>query len=196
MAGKNKRKAQPALSQEPRGLTVFVPREEAGEGREGRAAGDDAQSARDPSTPRPSRYARALADRVCKLIETEPWIRTICQNNPDLPWPAVIYGWYVDDIDGFTSRFERSRTIGFLHWAEEINTIASTPMMMETTIIETANELGWSVQRIQTEHYKHRELMVNTRKWILAKALPKIFGAKSEEAVEKAVVKIFGGLPE
>lgn len=50
----------------------------------------------------PTKYTQEMADRICKLISTNPdGLPTIIRNNPDLPDRQCIYNWLQEHRDFF-----------------------------------------------------------------------------------------------
>ena len=73
-----------------------------------------------------------------------------------MPSDVTVRGWALEDREGFFSQYARAREIGYPRMADELVNVADT--------------VGGDVQRDR--------LRVDTRKWLLSKALPKVFGDK------------------
>ncbi len=81
----------------------------------------------------------------------------------------------------FSAQYARVRKIGYLTLAEEILEIADTPMLG----VETKTKADGTVETTEGDMLAHRRLQVDTRKWMLSKMLPKVYGDKLELAGDK-----------
>lgn len=82
-----------------------------------------------------------------------------------------IYQWIIDDHDGFGRKYARAKHIVALRWADEINDIADHKR--DDYVL---NEEGKMVPDM--EHIMRSRVRIDTRKWLLSKVLPKIYGDK------------------
>jgi hypothetical protein len=76
-----------------------------------------------------------------------------------MPAESTVRLWVLDDVEGFAALYARARLVGYHTIADDIVDIADNP----------ENDAA-SVNRDR--------LKVDTRKWLLSKALPKIYGDK------------------
>lgn len=77
----------------------------------------------------------------------------------------------MDDVEGFAERYARARETGFEVLADELTEIAD----------ETAHDTVKDAQgndRPNNEWISRSKLRVDTRKWLLSKMLPKVYGDK------------------
>lgn len=81
-------------------------------------------------------------------------------------------------------RSTRARLIGYQTLFDETLEIADTPQIGTKTITKANGD----VQTIVGDMVEHRRLQMDTRKWMLAKALPKIYGDKLEVASKHHLV--------
>ncbi len=73
--------------------------------------------------------------------------------------------------DGFAERYAQARNEGYMRMADEILDVART-QEEGTTVIE-----GPKGTTVRTgDMTEHRRLKIDTMKWVLAKALPKLYG--------------------
>jgi hypothetical protein len=91
--------------------------------------------------------------------------------------------WVVEDREGFSPRYARAREIQAYDIADELLEIADDArndwMEREGGAEAVAFELnGENIQRSRVR--------IDTRKWLLSKMLPKVYGDKSEVAVTGA----------
>ena len=103
---------------------------------------------------RPSKYTQAIANEICERLAAGESLLKICRDD-HLPAESTIRLWVDDDRKGFSAKYTRARRFQALHWAEEILTIGD-----EAT----------------REEYQGARLRVDTRKWLLSKVLPKVYG--------------------
>ncbi len=120
------------------------------------------------------RYSPEIADEILERLAQGQPLRKICE---DLHMPAAssVIGWVNRDESGFAERYARAREVGYALLADELIHIADTPM--EGTVI-TSKE--WGEERKTGDMLEHRKLQVDTRKWMLAKMLPKVYGDKQQ----------------
>ena len=93
-----------------------------------------------------------------------------------MPSETTVRGWVLDDVAGISSQYVRARQLQAERWAEEILEIANTP---EEGIKTKIKEDG-SSEETRGDMIEHRRLKVDTRKWMLSKVLPKVYGDKLE----------------
>lgn len=105
-------------------------------------------------------YRREIADHILAEMAKGRTVRTICREgraaNPRFPAQPSVFDWVINDHDGFAARYERAREIQCRILADEV--------------MEVADD--------QTIEPQSRRIMVDTRKWLLSKVLPKIYGER------------------
>lgn len=119
---------------------------------------------------RPSIYSPELADEICRRIAKGETVRAIGRDD-GMPEEATIRGWALDNKEGFFAQYTRAVQIRAGVWAEEIMEIADDGRN-DTYIDDNGNE------RTDTDVVARSRLRVDTRKWMLSKVLPKIYGDK------------------
>ena len=119
---------------------------------------------------RPSIYTPELAQTICCRIAEGESVRSIGRDD-DMPTEATIRGWALDDLNGFFSQYTRAVQIRAMRWADEITEIADDGSN-DTYVDENGNE------RTNAEVVARSRLRVDTRKWMLSKVLPKVYGDK------------------
>lgn len=129
---------------------------------------DRAQTqARPQKRGRPTTYTREIADEVCRRLERTYSLIRVCRAD-DMPAESSVRGWVLDDTDGFAARYARAREVGYQTMAEELVDLADD------------NSRDWidenGERRVDHENVQRSRLMVDTRKWLLSKVLPKIYG--------------------
>jgi len=120
---------------------------------------------------RPSTYRPDVAQAVLELIAAGKSLRAIAGID-GMPAPATFIGWVNDDIDGLTERYARARAIAWQIMADEVGDIA------DDGVNDKFMNADGKVM-IDTDHINRSRLRVDTRKWLLSKMLPKIYGEKT-----------------
>lgn len=105
---------------------------------------------------RPTIYDPEVVDELLARLRTGDTLRQVCKLDW-MPSASTVMDWVREDREGFSARYALAREIGALTMADEI--------------LEIADNKGEDVQRDR--------LRVDTRKWLLAKVLPKVYGDKT-----------------
>jgi len=99
---------------------------------------------------RPSIFSEELATRICERLAAGETLRAICRDD-DMPDERTVRTWARDN-EVFSPQYAKAREIGYQGMADEIIVIADAS--------------------------DDARLQVDTRKWLMSKALPKIYGDK------------------
>jgi hypothetical protein len=105
-------------------------------------------------------FSQPLFDEICAQLAEGKMLSEICQGN-EMPERSAVVKWANENHEGCYQQYARARDIGYQLIAEDILLIADTPV---------STERGDQVDRSR--------LRVDSRKWLLSKALPKIYGDK------------------
>jgi hypothetical protein len=108
----------------------------------------------------PAAYSDEIGERLCADLAHGMTLREVCRQ-VGMPAPTTVIGWALDEKHPFYGKYEQARLIGYTIMADDIITIADEPAADQTAVGRTRNR-------------------IESRKWVLAKALPKIFGDKIE----------------
>jgi hypothetical protein len=100
-------------------------------------------------------------------------LREACETD-GMPSPPMVLKRAVEDPRGFGEHYTKARQIGYMGMADEIVDIADNGSNDWMQRNDPENQ-GY---QFNGEHYQRSRLRIDTRKWLLAKALPKIFGDK------------------
>lgn len=123
---------------------------------------------------RPVTYTRDVADTICDLLAGGMTLREICRGD-GMPPESTVRMWATDDRDGFAARYARARELGYQAMADELLEIADDG----TNDWMTRNAGDGTTAEVENhEALARSRLRVDTRKWMLAKALPKVYGDK------------------
>lgn len=122
---------------------------------------------------RPCTYSAEIAEEICRRLAEGATLREVCRDE-GMPPESTVRLWALDDRDGFAAQYARAREIGYFSMADELLEVADDARndWMERNGEEDA---GWQANG---EHIQRSRLRVDTRKWMLSKALPKVFGDK------------------
>lgn len=119
---------------------------------------------------RPSTYSAELAVEICDRLAAGETLRGICRSE-HIPNAPTVRGWVVDNVDGFAERYARARSLGLDEMAEDMVDIA------DETSRDTVTDAS-GADRANTEWITRSRLKVDTRKWLLSKLKPGMYGDK------------------
>ncbi len=128
-------------------------------------------------TGEPVRWSRDIADSICDRLESGESLRAICRDQ-GMPDASAVLGWVRNDKDGFAQQYARARETGYLLLADEIIAIADTPVVATKSVSKATG-----LEITEGDAVDRSRLMVDTRKWMLSKMLPKIYGDKQQVEV-------------
>lgn len=124
---------------------------------------------------RPTEYTPEIGDRICAALATGMSLRSVCRDN-DLPDERSVRRWASDHKHPFSPQYVHARELGYLAMADEtleISDDGSNDWMAKHG--KEGEVVGYA---INGEAVARSRLRVDTRKWLLSKCLPKIFGDK------------------
>jgi hypothetical protein len=90
-----------------------------------------------------------------------------------MPGFATITAWGLDTQHPFAAQFAHARNIGWRHLAEELLEISDDS---KRDYVEREGADGETVRTVDHDHIARARLRVDTRKWLLARMLPKVYG--------------------
>jgi hypothetical protein len=126
---------------------------------------------------RPSTFDQAIADIVCARMAEGESLLSICRDET-LPAASTIRTWALDNREGFYAQYARARELQCEKMAEDILEI-SDDSSQDVTFDDNGNP------RLNNEFAARSKLRVDTRKWLLSKVLPKIYGDRTVLAGDK-----------
>lgn len=126
---------------------------------------------------RQSLYTEALAADICARLAVGQSLREISRAS-GMPSASAIVDWTTDTVHcpGFGERYARARGTWLEVIADEILEIsddASNDYMART------RSDGGSEQILDAEHVQRSKLRVDSRKWLLSKLRPGVYGDRS-----------------
>lgn len=125
------------------------------------------------SVGRPTEYTEELAARICARLAEGYSLREVCRDE-GMPSEATVRRWALEDREGFSAQYARAREIGYHAMADELLEISDDG---RNDWIERQGDKGVGYEA-NGEHLQRSRLRVDTRKWLLSKALPKVYGDK------------------
>jgi hypothetical protein len=133
-------------------------------------------------TGRPSTYSQEIADEVCRRLAGGESLRAICRDE-GIPDESTVRLWALDDREGFATQYARAREVQYLAIADELLEIADDGRNDWMQRRGNDERGGWE---LNGEHIQRSRVRIDTRKWMLSKMLPKVYGDKTEVAVTGA----------
>ena len=116
---------------------------------------------------RPSTFTKEMGDLICERMETGESLRSICKDD-DFPHLGQVIKWLASNANiEFRLQYAHSRQVGLEVMADEVLNIA------DQEPVKTADG------KIDNAGVQHQRLRVDTRKWILSKQLPKVYGDRT-----------------
>lgn len=126
---------------------------------------------------RPSIYTQELADEICRRLADGETLRAICRSE-GMPTESTVRNWALDEESPFFAQYAKAREIGYLGMFDEIKEIADTTQEGVTVTRKLSKDGDMYDETKRADMIEHRKLRVDARKWMLAKALPKVFGER------------------
>lgn len=103
---------------------------------------------------RPSVYSQGVANAICVRLAEGESLRSICREE-QFPTEATVRQWVIDDREGFSSQYTRSRDAALDKMADDVIQIAD-----------------------EAEDPAKARLRFDARRWYLSKLAPKRYGDK------------------
>lgn len=119
----------------------------------------------------PVPYSEEVADIIINRLREGESLLSICQSD-DLPSESAVRQWAADPGHPFAANYARAREVGYLKMADEV--------------IALSDGLEAGANRFDSGVVQRHRLMVDSRKWILSKALPKIYGDRIDARLADA----------
>jgi len=135
-------------------------------------------------TGRPSTFNAATAELICERLAGGETLTRICKT-PGMPKRQTVHRWRVK-FPGFDATYTRARVAQAEHWADEILDIADDSA--RDTVTKTTPQ-GREYEAVDNEAIQRSRLMVDTRKFLMAKLAPRIYGDKLQHEHSGEVVQ-------
>lgn len=143
--------------------------------------------------PRVSRSPEVEREVLARLAKGQT-LSSVCKRE-GMPDKSAVIGWALDVDDKFSQQYARAREIGYHCMADEMVDILddSTNDYMTKTDAD-----GNEYQALNPENIQRSRLRFEGRKWIVSKALPKIYGDKlalTDAEGGSVVFQVVSGVP-
>ena len=142
---------------------------------------------------RPTDYTQELADRICAELAQGKSLRTVCSIE-GIPSIQTIFNW-IRTKEGFVEQYARAKQESADAMADEILDIADDGTNDWMTITMPG---GYKKDVENREVVNRSKLRVDTRKWLMSKMKPKVYGEKLDLTSDGKVLPtpIYGGKSE
>jgi len=116
-------------------------------------------------------FSKEIAKEICEVISTSgDGLRKLCKIHKHWPSAKTIFKWAVDYPE-FSDHYAKAKNRQAHVWGEELLSIADNKSK-DYYIDEKGNVKG------NLEHINRSRLRIDTRKWLMCKLLPKVYGDK------------------
>ncbi len=124
---------------------------------------------------RPTIYTEEMAATICSRLADGESLRAICRDE-GMPRESTVRAWAIQENHPFYAQYAQAREIAYHSMADELFEIADNGSndWMER------NDKDNPGYEANGEHMQRSRLRVDTRKWALARMLPKVYGDKTE----------------
>lgn len=121
-----------------------------------------------------NKYTATTANKILRALASGESVNKISKD-PNMPDAPTIIGWAaglnkVAEKADFPRRYRQAREVAYTLMADEIADIAD----------DNSDDIDPKTGRVDNEHVNRTRLRIDTRKWLLSKCLPKVYGDKLE----------------
>lgn len=127
-----------------------------------------------PATGRPTLYTEEIANTICERLIEGQTIREIAEDE-NMPSKRTITRWATEPEHPFWPLYVRAREAQCIGMAEEILEISDDG---SNDWMQRQGKDGETSWQLNGEHIQRSKLRVDTRKWVLSKVLPRVYGDK------------------
>lgn len=121
-----------------------------------------------------TKYTEAIGTEICRRLADGESLNAICKDD-EMPAESTVRSWALDQDHPIAANYARARELGYLKMADEMLEIADDGTRDYT---QRENKDGEPYTVVDQDHISRSRLRVETRKWIVARMLPKIYGDK------------------
>jgi hypothetical protein len=147
-----------------------------------------AQQARRAPGAQPKYDRQAVSAQICSELKLGRSLDSICKMK-GMPTPATFLDWIKSDPDGIGKQYAHAREIGYTLLADEIVALSDKTHEWVMTqeldsdgrpMYDEAGEprLKRVLMPLNSDVVAHKRVQIDTRKWMLSKMLPKVYGEK------------------
>lgn len=120
------------------------------------------------------KYSQEIADEICRLRASGLTLRKICER-PGMPDESTVRAWALDEDHPFFPQYARAND---LFWHKQFDDLFDIVDDGRNDWVERQNSDGETYTVVDHEHIQRSKLRFEARRWMLAKALPKVCGDK------------------
>jgi hypothetical protein len=124
---------------------------------------------------RPTLYTEEVGKKICARLSEGESLRSICKDE-SMPHESTVRGWAIAPEHPIFTHYRAAREVGYMRMAEELLEISDDGS--NDWMVREGKDGEGTAYHVNGEHVSRSKLRVETRKWILSKALPKIYGDK------------------
>lgn len=121
---------------------------------------------------RPPKYTPELAAEICRRLSGGESLRSVCADPLLDIDESSVREWALSKPE-FTPHYLRARELGYLKMADDIQDISDDG---SNDWMDRETRTGRIITVPDQEHIQRSKLRVDTRKWLLSKCLPKVYG--------------------
>jgi tyrosyl-tRNA synthetase len=130
-------------------------------------------------TGRPTKYTPEMAERICELVATTDMGYTrISEMYPELPDRSNVNKWR-RKYPEFRAMYAQAKCEQIEFMTEEILEIADDAT--NDWMAQFDKKKGCVSWQVNGEHIQRSRVRIDTRKWLAAKLVPRIYGDAKEE---------------
>lgn len=123
---------------------------------------------------RTTKYTKALANEICNRISSSSkGIKILCEENTHWPNKDTIFTWLKNDPE-FSDQYARAKRCQIECLVDQILEISD-----DTSQDQLVDEQGKI--RFNPQSINRARLKIDTRKWLAAKLVPRVYGVKPGE---------------
>ena len=125
---------------------------------------------------RPTRYTPELANEICNSIaSSSKGTKKLCKENQHWPCQDTLFAWLKNHPE-FSEQYARAKRCQIEVFIDEILDIAD-----DSSQDEVINEQGSVI--CNSEFIARSRLRIDTRKWLAAKLVPKVYGTPKNDHI-------------
>jgi len=119
------------------------------------------------------KFSQEIADEICQKVScTSEGIRKLCKKNKHWPRAKTIYEWRSKHAK-FSEQYARAKTLQAFVLADQIIEISDNSKG-DYQIID-------GKVKVNSDNINRARLRIDSRKWLLSKLLPRVYGDKVGE---------------
>jgi hypothetical protein len=124
---------------------------------------------------RPTRYARDIAHFILEGLCEGRTLEAVCAD-PDMPTPAAVRLWVMEDRDGFAARYRTARELGCDMLADQMIDSADDRSGIWMARERKDGTIEWVIDR---KHVRRARLRCDVFRWLLSRRLRDTYGSRN-----------------